>query len=631
MKTKIYWFMLALATLMSSCEQETTNPVLEISDTSYTFDATGGTFETSIISSSEWNAQSTADWLSIDPQNGHQQGETTVRITATANGTSIREAVVSISNEDGITKEIQLRQVGEEPYLIVTPEQEIVFESNGGSQYLNIESNIKWEATCNVEWISINQAYQDDKLGVNIIASANEEVAERSATIYISGDGVETKNISIKQKTYENVIIYTTSDNNKISISSSNFDAEIIDHIYTNGTGMIVFASPVTEIKNNAFLGESYLTSITLPKGITSIGEEAFQNCRNLMNITIPEGVTNIGNYAFVNCEKMENIELPNSLLSIGDFVFKNCTTIKNITIPEGVTNIGDWAFDGCNALENIELPNSLLSLGDHVFLECTSLKSLTIPEGVTSIGSSILYFGGSRTPQLTEIVWNADYMPYTIISFDQSYSGSTLSIDFTYGNKITYITELPIDDDVKIKTLTIPESVKKISSWCFNGYNIQKVKWNAANAIIQGSIGSKLFSEGQIKEFEFGNTVKTIPGYFCYNIEGLTSLNIPDNVEEIGHRAFQYCKSLRTITIGTGLECIGSNVFYNCANAFTLYCKATTPPIGIIGESYSYNWLGYSTSGYNISIYVPVNSVSTYKQNYPWKHYENKIYGYNF
>lgn len=601
--------MLALATLMSSCEQETTNPVLEISDTSYTFDATGGTFETSIISSSAWNAQSTADWLSIDPQNGYQQEETTIRITATANGTSIREAVVCISNEDGITKEIQLRQVGDEPYLIVTPDQEIVFESNGGSQYLNIESNIKWEATCNVEWISINQAYQDDKLGVNITASANEEFAERSATISISGEGVETKNIFIKQKTYENVIIYTTSDNDKISISSSNFDAEIINHIYTNGTGMIVFNSPVTKVKSSAFYAESSLTSITLPKGVASIGEEAFRRCVFLREIILQEGLTSIDNKAFYDCK-----------------------SLKSITIPEGVTNIGSYVFCNNEALENIELPNSLLSLGDYVFKECTSLKSLTIPEGVTSIGSSILYFEGNKTPKLTEIIWNTNYIPYTVITFDQLYGGAELSIDFTYGNKMTYITALPIGNgNVKIKTLTIPENVEKISSGCFYECNLQKVKWNAANAIIQGSIGSKLFSEGQIKEFEFGNTVKIIPGYFCYDIEGLTSLNIPDNVEEIGHSAFRECESLRTVNIGSGLKSIGANVFYGCANNLYLYCKATTPPTGIPGDSYSSNWLGYPTSGYNIMIYVPSNSVNLYKQYDLWRHYATRIYGYNF
>lgn len=609
MKTKIYWFMLALATLMSSCEQETTNPVLEISDTSYTFDATGGTFETSIISSSEWNAQSTADWLSIDPKKGYQQGETTIRITATTNGTSVREAVVSISNEDGITKEIQLRQVGDEPYLIVTPDQEIVFESNGGSQYLNIESNIKWEATCNVEWISINQAYQDDKLGVNIIASANEEFAERSATVSISGEGVETKNISIKQKTYENVITYTTSDNDKISISSSNFDAEIIDHIYTNGTGMIVFASPVTKVKSSAFYAESSLTSITLPKGVASIGEEAFRRCVFLREIILQEGLTSIDNNAFYDCK-----------------------SLKSITIPEGVTNIGSYVFCNNEALESIELPISLLSLGDYVFKECTSLKSLTIPEGVTSIGSSILKFEGNKTPQLTEIIWNTNYIPYTVISFDQLYGGAELSIDFTYGNKITYITGLPIGNgNVKIKTLTIPESVEKISSGCFYECNLQKVKWNAVNAIIQGSIGSTLFSWGQIKEFEFGNTVKTIPGYFCRSIEGLTSLNIPDNVEEIGHYAFRECESLRTVNIGSGLKSIGADVFYGCANYLYLYCKAATPPDMISGGSYDNQWLGYSAKDYNINIYVPSNSVNLYKQNDLWKDYATRIYGYNF
>lgn len=37
MKTRINWLILALATLMYSCKQEISNPVLEISASEYTF------------------------------------------------------------------------------------------------------------------------------------------------------------------------------------------------------------------------------------------------------------------------------------------------------------------------------------------------------------------------------------------------------------------------------------------------------------------------------------------------------------------------------------------------------------------------------------------------------------------
>jgi len=52
---------------------------------------------------------------------------------------------------------------------------------------------------------------------------------------------------------------------------------------------------PVTAIGNNAFLGQSNLTSLTLPDSLISIGDSAFANCVNLADATIGKEVTLIG------------------------------------------------------------------------------------------------------------------------------------------------------------------------------------------------------------------------------------------------------------------------------------------------------------------------------------------------
>jgi hypothetical protein len=55
----------------------------------------------------------------------------------------------------------------------------------------------------------------------------------------------------------------------------------------------------------------------------------------------------------------------------------------------------------------------------------------------------------------------------------------------------------------------------------------------------------------------------------------GLTSINIPNNVNSIERYAFYSCENLNTVTIGTNVEKIGINVFAECLNITTVIWNA--------------------------------------------------------
>ena len=75
---------------------------------------------------------------------------------------------------------------------------------------------------------------------------------------------------------------------------------------------------PVTAIGNNAFAGNTKLTSITIPEGVYTIRDGAFMNT-GLTSITLPKTVDAIGNMAFQASNNLVSVTFNNNIL-VGNF-----------------------------------------------------------------------------------------------------------------------------------------------------------------------------------------------------------------------------------------------------------------------------------------------------------------------
>lgn len=82
-----------------------------------------------------------------------------------------------------------------------------------------------------------------------------------------------------------NTLTYISYDQQTIDVRSSDFGAEIIEHNYANGYGIIRFDRPITQIGDWAFYDCDSLTSITIPDTVNSIGNRAFSNCNDLSRV----------------------------------------------------------------------------------------------------------------------------------------------------------------------------------------------------------------------------------------------------------------------------------------------------------------------------------------------------------
>ncbi len=123
--------------------------------------------------------------------------------------------------------------------------------------------------------------------------------------------------------------------------------------------------------------------------------------------------------------------------------------------------------------------------IGDYAFENCSNVKNIYISKNITVIGTS-------------------------------AFSGCT-----------------------KLTQLTIPGSVKRISSGIIENSGIKSV------ILLDGveSIGEKAF----------------------YNCRNLTEIVIPNTVNTIGSSAFYNCTNLTKLNIPSSIYIIGSNAFYNC------------------------------------------------------------------
>ena len=235
----------------------------------------------------------------------------------------------------------------------------------------------------------------------------------------------------------------------------------------------------------------------------------AFSGCTSLAEIVIPDSVTSIGWCAFSGCTSLSKVKLSNSLMIIEEGTFSDCTSLKEIVIPDSVTEIGESAFSGCTSLAEITIPDNLTIIEAETFSGCESLTEIVIPDSVSEIGESAF----SNCASLAEIV-----IP----------------------DRVTSIGKSAFSDCTSLAEIVIPDSVTEIGESAFSGCtSLAKVK--------------------------LSNNLTIIEAGTFRDCTSLTEIVIPDSVTEIRGRwegyyqyyvgAFSGCTSMKSITIGSGVE----------------------------------------------------------------------------
>ncbi|MBR6876276.1 MAG: leucine-rich repeat protein [Bacteroidales bacterium] len=287
----------------------------------------------------------------------------------------------------------------------------------------------------------------------------------------------------------------------------------------------------------------------------------------------------------------LTSIIIPNSVKYIGTEAFSDCVNLTQVIIPDSVTDIGNDAFYGCVSLSSVVIPGSVSSIGNGAF-SASGLTSITIQNGVKSIGA--LAFSGTKVSSITipgsvETIGDAAFLDCTSLKTTTIQSG------------VKKLGEEAFFRCSSLTSVSIPETVESIEAKAFSACtNLSTVSIAEGVSVIGNSVFDTCSSLESIK---LPGSVRSIGQRAFISCKKLSSIVIPEGVTSIGEQAFNNCIGLKSITIPSSMGTIGAYAFYRCSAIEKAIVDAGTPPA-----------IGTGTFDGKYPIYVPSNSVSTYK-----------------
>ena len=383
----------------------------------------------------------------------------------------------------------------------------------------------------------------------------------------------------------------------------------------------------------------------------------------NGVSLSIPslycgETIVGLGSYSVTSTPGVTHVSLPSTITRIEESAFRGNTSIQSVELNTSVDYIGSYAFEGCAHLSSVTHESPIQTIGSGAF-QHTALTTFDLGNKITSLAEDAF----NLTPMYDArwSVFGATYLPLRpnrqlmigIQNLDMALSNildGTLAIFFNQPSNVRPLTcslsNIAFPAGLRIigggsslfetfggslESLTLPASFSFLrSDWAsisidrlvFEGslnefFNVefQSVSWEIRHLYCGGSevvdlivpegvteIRSNLFRGNRgITSVSFPSTLKRV-GESAFASTAISSAYLPDEVEEVGYRAFANCSyltsaripacvlgegafaecgSLSNLTLEEGLEAIPSNAFASDYKLRYVFFPSTLRSIG--------------------------------------------------
>lgn len=271
-------------------------------------------------------------------------------------------------------------------------------------------------------------------------------------------------------------------------------------------------------------------------------------------------------------CETQEEeITVPESVQGwtvycVKGYAFADLENLRSVTLPESVQEISEAAFSNCPALTEINVQNKKADIYSKAFrgigLKWLEINGTSFSTAVPQEGAEYALFADGTA----ELLYWAP-------------AGNTLKIPAEIdGHPVVSIADYAYRDNKGITSVELPEGLLRIGSEAF--YSCEKLSSVKFPDTLE-YIGSHAFNnDKKLSRVTFPASLKYM-GTRAFSFTGLTSVVLPEGLEEVPDSAFYFCDHLTSVTLPEGLLRIGEEAFTYCRALSSISLPSTLQEIG--------------------------------------------------